>query len=390
MQPLTTTIDLPEKAARFVESEFKQHDTSSLYYHNLKHTQEVVKASRIIAEGSKLSPEEIDVLITAAWFHDVGHVHPERNPIEASTDIARTFLSQENSAPAFIDKVVDCIKATDMPQNPNGLLQEVICDADMAHLASKEYEFWAEALRKERIVTTDKKIKKDKWNAENLEFLKKHQYFTKFAESHFGPKKHENYLSLKAKIASRKKKSVKTAKVPKGGEVMYRIVMRTHMDLSAIADTKANIMISVNAILLSILVTVLFRRIEEYTAFWLPGVILTMVCLLTIVFAILATLPQVVTQGHFRKEDVINNKSNLLFFGNFYNISRDDFEWGMKVIRHNDDLAYGSLTRDLYSLGRVLARKYKMLRFSYLIFVIGLVISIISFIVVALGRANVM
>ncbi|MGD1892051.1 MAG: Pycsar system effector family protein [Cyclobacteriaceae bacterium] len=389
MHSSTTTLTLPEKAARFVESEFKKHDTSSLYYHNLKHTQEVVAASRTIAEGINLSSEEQDILITAAWFHDVGHVHPERNPIEASIDIARSYLTQEKASDDFINGVIGCIEATDMPQNPDGLLQQIICDADMAHLASKEYEFWAEALRKERKVTTNEKIKKSKWNTENLKFFKKHEFFTDFAKSHFGPKKQKNYLSLKAKIASEKKKSDKPTKVPKGGEIMYRIVMRTHMDLSAIADTKANIMISVNAILLSILVTVLFRRIEEYTAFWLPGVILTMVCLLTIVFAILATLPQV-TQGRFRKEDVLNNRANLLFFGNFYNMTRDDFEWGMQIIRQNDDLAYGSLTRDLYNLGRVLARKYKMLRFSYLIFVIGLVISIVSFIIVASGRANVM
>jgi predicted metal-dependent HD superfamily phosphohydrolase len=389
MRSTTTAVSIPKKAAQLVESEFGRHDTSSLFYHNLKHTKEVVTAVRTIGEGCQLSQPELDILVTAAWFHDVGHLYPNEDPIPVSVKFAQDFLSKENASPEFIEQVIGCIRATDMPQKPQGLLQEIICDADMAHLAGKDYEFWAEALRKERKLISSKKIKREKWNAENLKFFKNHHYFTDFAEEHFGPGKNKNYLSLKANLATRKKKTTKKSKVPKGGEVMYRIVMRTHMDLSAIADTKANIMISVNAILLSILVTVLFRRIEEYTAYWLPGVILTMVCLLTIVFAILATLPQV-TQGRFRKEDVMKNRANLLFFGNFYNMTRDDFEWGMQMIRQNDDLAYGSLTRDLYNLGRVLARKYKMLRVSYLIFVVGLVVSIISFIAVALGKVNVM
>ena len=131
--------------------------------------------------------------------------------------------------------------------------------------------------------------------------------------------KSEKVEELEEKVSKLKKKvkEVKELKPTRGIETMFRITSKNHMELSAIADNKANIMISINSIILSVLVSVLIRKLEEYPHMTIPAVGLTLVCLTTIVFAVLATRPNV-SKGKFKREDIINKETNLLFFGNFH------------------------------------------------------------------------
>ena len=85
------------------------------------------------------------------------------------------------------------------------------------------------------------------------------------------------------------------------------------------------------------------------------------------------------TQGKFTKEDVANKKVNLLFFGNFHKMKLDEFEWAMSEMMQDRDYLYSSLTKDLYFLGLVLNSKYNLLRVTYTVFMIGIIISVIAF-----------
>ena len=155
------------------------------------------------------------------------------------------------------------------------------------------------------------------------------------------------------------------------------------MELSAIADNKANIMISINSIILSVMVSVLIRKLEEYPHMTVPAVMLTIVCLTTIVFAVLATRPNV-SKGKFKRLDIVNKETNLLFFGNFHRMSLKDYQWGMKEMLQDADYLYGSMIKDIYFLGVVLGKKYRLLRMSYTIFMFGFVLSILGFIIAEL------
>ena len=126
------------------------------------------------------------------------------------------------------------------------------------------------------------------------------------------------------------------------------------------------------------MVSVLFRKLEEFPQLLLPTLMLVVTCLITIVLAILATRPNV-AKGRFTRDDIHNKKTNLLFFGNFHNMQLKDYEWGMKEMMNDREYLYGSMIKDIYFLGKVLAKKYKFLRISYNIFMFGLVISILSF-----------
>ena len=122
----------------------------------------------------------------------------------------------------------------------------------------------------------------------------------------------------------------------------------------------------------------LLPRFDEMPHLIFPASFMLAVCLLTIVFATLSTKPKV-TKGRFTKEDIANKKSNLLFFGNFHGMSLDEFEWGLKEMMKDKDFLYGSLIKDLYYLGQVLNKKYKYLRWCYLVFMYGMIIAVTMF-----------
>ncbi len=160
---------------------------------------------------------------------------------------------------------------------------------------------------------------------------------------------------------------------------MFRITGRTQINLSAIADNKSNILISVNAIILSISITVLVTRFEDTPNIIMPTLIFLVFCLITIVFAILSTRPHI-SSGTFNKEEIKKNKVNLLFFGNFYNMELDDYEWAIGELMKNDENLYSIMIKDQYSLGKVLAKKYKLLRIAYNVFMFGIIISVLTFV----------
>jgi len=152
------------------------------------------------------------------------------------------------------------------------------------------------------------------------------------------------------------------------------------MKLSDLADNKANILITVNAIILSVVVSVLLRKIDENWWLMVPTFMLITSCLSAIVFAVRSTRPNI-AKGKFTRDDIKNKKTNLLFFGNFHSMRLNDYEWAMKELMNSGDYLYSNLIKDIYFMGKVLGRKYKMLRISYNLFMYGLVVSVLAFLV---------
>ena len=164
----------------------------------------------------------------------------------------------------------------------------------------------------------------------------------------------------------------------RGVESMFRLTARNQINLSSIADNKANILISINTIILTVLVSMGIGRIADYPNFIIPGIVFLSTCLITIIFAILSTRPKI-SSGKFTEEDIHNKKVNLLFFGNFYNMTMNEYEWAVKEMMKDNNYLYTSMIRDQYSLGKVIGRKYNLLRVAYTVFMIGLVLSSIMF-----------
>lgn len=384
-------------------------------YHNLQHTLDVVNATQQLGKAHSLHSKELELLSIAAWFHDIGY---DQGPIgheKRSAEYARTFLEEHDFAEANIKIIQNCIMATKMPQSPNTLFEKILCDADMSHLGKKIYWERCGRIRQELTLTKNTTMSEPEWIEFELNFIVNQKYHTAQANHLFEKRKKKHIRQLR-KLNDRlhpkevtsirkmekqgkrksKKKSKKDSnknveeiaihnveeisqlKLGRGVETMYRTAYRTHVNLSSIADNKANIMLSINAIIISITISTLVPSFETNEKLQLPTIVLLTVCLGSIIFATLSTRPKI-TEGKVTREDIINRKSNLLFFGNFYNMKLKDFDWGMMEMIKDSDFLYSTMTRDLYFLGIVLAKKYKYLRFCYSIFMYGLILSVVVF-----------
>jgi len=150
--------------------------------------------------------------------------------------------------------------------------------------------------------------------------------------------------------------------------------------LSDMADNKAHILITVNSIMLSLIVSLLLRRLEDHGNLIIPTFILLIVSLTCVVVSILSTRPAI-PKGEFTQEDMDNKKVNLLFFGNFYKMSLPSYTDGMIKVMNDKDFLYGTLITDVYSQGVVLGRKYKLIRLAYNIFMFGLIAAVFAFVI---------
>jgi len=167
-------------------------------------------------------------------------------------------------------------------------------------------------------------------------------------------------------------------------DTVFRITSNNNQRLSSQADSKAHILIQVNAIIISVLLSVLLRKIEDHTNLAIPATLLLTVNLVTIIFSILATRPQI-PPGRFTRADLDEKRVNLLFFGNFYRMSLEEYAGGMLQMMEDRDFLYGSLIRDVYFQGIALGRKFRWLRWSYNVFMYGLIVSVTAFMVAALA-----
>ncbi|GGD21335.1 Pycsar system effector family protein [Hyunsoonleella pacifica] len=390
---MNTLID---KTENFVTKYLNDNLDSSFVYHNIAHTQRVVNKVHELIEDKTLdiTDTEKEQLIIAAWFHDTGFTKTIENHENESVKIVEEFLKAEKVPNENIEAISKIISATKMGYEPNNLLEGLIRDADCAHVSSKKYEDYSALLRKEWELTLDKKVSKAEWLEENIKFLTNHSFYSSLASSKWEKRKGKNLANLiqnqnkikasteklKQKKAELKFKKEKLDLPDRGIETMFRVALRNHITLSDIADTKANILLSVNAIIISVALSNLLPKLDNPSNSYLiyPTLIFLAFTVASIVLSVLATRPNV-TKGQFTKEDVANKKVNLLFFGNFHQMKLNDFEWAMGEMMKDKDYLYGSLTKDLYFLGLVLNRKYNLLRTTYTVFMIGIVISVIAF-----------
>ena len=128
-----------QKAEDFVTELLENKLDPNFLYHNLKHTQRVVKSTAEILEYYELSETENEQLTLAAWFHDTGYAVASQNHEEESCKIAREFFGKENYDADGIDTIERLIMATKMEYEPKSLDEEIIRDADASHFAQKSY-----------------------------------------------------------------------------------------------------------------------------------------------------------------------------------------------------------------------------------------------------------
>ncbi|MFG6687768.1 Pycsar system effector family protein [Mariniflexile sp. HNIBRBA6329] len=380
--------ELLTKVENYVSSLLRRELPHVYIYHNLSHTQRVVNYTKEIIDGENITESDAENLIISSWFHDTGYIKGTDNHEEESIKIAVEFLKKENVLVDRIEVISNIILATKMGYDPKNKLEQIIRDADCAHFGHKNFIEISELLRYEWEQLYNKTYSDSEWTQENISFLtKNHQFYTHFAIENWQEEKDKNiailFKTIKKQKQQEKNNSAKKyrAKIPERGiDTLFRVTLRNHIALSEIADSKANILLSVNAIIVSLVLSNLIPKLDNPSNHYLiyPTIIFTLFTVTAMILSVLATRPNV-TGGKFTKEDVKNKKVNLLFFGNFHKMGLDDFEWAMGEMMQDRDYLYSSMKKDLYFLGLVLNKKYKILRITYTVFMIGIIVSVVAF-----------
>ncbi len=381
---------ISKKTEEHVTGLFEQCADSKLVYHNLDHTRRVVSRTKEMAEHYHLIENDLLVLEVAAWFHDTGYLYNEvAHHEEKSVQLMREFMKDFTTDNDVVNTIEACIMATKMNARPANLLQQILVDADSYHFGTKEIDLTNTQVYNEYVLRNGH-INKREWDKKTVKMLENHHYYTAYCKELLTEKKRKNIKKLKKSIDENMPEQI-NAPVPdkqtvkannnlttKGIQTMLRLTSENHMKLSDMADGKANILISVNAIIISVILSVLMGRLQTDTYLTIPTIIFLVSSVCTIVVAILATRPKV-TSGTFSEQDITNKKTNLLFFGNFYKCSQEQYEKAMSKMMVDTDYLYSSVVRDIYHLGVVVARKYNLLRWAYNIFMFGIIISVVAF-----------
>jgi hypothetical protein len=314
------------------------------------------------------------------------------------------FMKQDqNIEPSLTEAVAGCIMATRLPRNPKNILEEIICDADTYNLGTKEFKETNKLVRKEFALRGYDSLLRD-WYGNTAELLEKHTYYTTYCKVLLENRKQKNIAWVKQRLVKKQADNthhnlfdppgdeadigkLRNNLLGRGIQTMFRITSANHFRLSELADRKANLLISVNSIIISLILSVLVRRLSDAPHLTIPAIVFLVSSLATIIIAILATSPKI-TEGTFIKDDVLNKKTNLIFFGNFYKASLDEYEWAMANLMKDNDYLYGVLVKDIYQIGVVLARKYKLVRWAYHVFMFGLIISVLTFFIASVANNN--
>ncbi|NAS12737.1 Pycsar system effector family protein [Poritiphilus flavus] len=381
--------EILEKTEEFVTDLLSNQLDPKYLYHNLRHTQRVVKSTKELLNSNNLGSKEQEILLLATWLHDTGYTRGSANHEEKSCEIAREFLEEQQYEKEAQEDICNLIMATKRFYEPQNLAEEIIRDADASHLGKSTYHETSAYLREELKLLDIKTYGEKAWRNANIEmFEKEHRFYTPYAQEQWGPGKEKNLKQLlkdkktEKEIAKKEalKAKYKSESPDRGIQTLFRVTLKNHLTLSDIADTKANILLSVNAIILSIAISNLIPKLDNPSNQYLiyPTAIFIFFSVVSMILAVLATRPNV-TSGKFTKEDVMNKKVNLLFFGNFHKMKLDEYEWAITELVKDKDYIYSSLTKDLYFLGLVLNRKYKILRYTYTIFIIGIIVSVVAF-----------
>ena len=171
----------------------------TLYYHTIHHTIDVLDAVELIAVAEKINNNNTLLLKTAALLHDSGFLIQYNSNELIGCQFAHKILPNFEYNNHDITIIDGMIMATKIPQTPKNHLEKIICDADLDYLGRDDFSSISKKLRKE-LKTHGKKFSENEWLIFEINFLEKHQYFTKTAQSLRNTKKSQHIQKLKNQL----------------------------------------------------------------------------------------------------------------------------------------------------------------------------------------------
>ncbi len=389
-----------EEAGLTILNLFNERADARLVFHNYSFTVDMVETLEELALEEEAEPDQQAIAMTAAWFYHSGRLFDYENPAPHSMRLAQKFLDDQVPDETFRDKVMSCLALGLGEEDTRSQTALWLRDANTISTWLKDPENKRPLLHLEWELMLRRRLSRLEWTQYWLQQVLGLRLFTHSARTRFEEKSAAQIRKLKKVVEkegasfneenkeerprSRLFHTLEKKQPTRAVQTFFRANYRNHINLSSIADNKANIMISVNSILISVLISILtYQNLSDNNpVILLPVVIFLVTGLASLIFAVLSARPKV-TNLH-QEKDKEKFRRNMVFFGNFVHLELDEYEEAMDAIFRDSELLYGNMTRDLYFLGKVLDKKYRYLSLSYNIFMLGFIATVTTFLIALL------
>ncbi len=392
-EPMLAQTDISALAQQYVLNLFNQKIDPRLLFHSYRQTMEIAKAVNTFAEANGSTSGDWETAGLAAWFINAGFLFDYQDPAPKSLELATKFFDAHQFSPGKKRAILAVLKATILWETPKSTVGQLLSDAVRSVYFGESFFENSPLLRIERELLLNLHYSKEEWEQYQTQQLLNARFYTAHGKITCEPVTAAHFVALKDRLEKQKAKKVKRVdplddrkirnqerRTASGTQTFFRTNYRNHINLSSIADNKANIMISVNAILISVIISVISYRnmTETNPAILMPAIIFVVTGLTSLIFAVLAARPKVTSLIH-EGTPIDEAKKNIVFFGNFVSLKMEKYEELMDEMFNDSELLYGNMTRDLYNLGKVLDKKYNYLSISYNIFMVGFAATVLTF-----------
>ncbi len=414
MSELSKTVDAAKKFATQTINAYSER----MVYHDIKFAQRYAKWVEEVGKHNKLSERIQNLGLIGAWlvsacYEDVEvkfvKGEPTSNNSEQAIKTAEQFYKEYQPNLSDEDRQTLNAAFNEMfyPKVPKTELGKLLVDAMTADLILGNGKKHLKKLYEEMLLK-DVRLSKQKWYDIAQKILKDQMFHLPYCIEEFEPKKQDLVIEIEkeqkkleksADLALKKELNISDSELKqlkknlekskgrddRGIQTMFRTTSKNHYTLNEMVDKKANIMITVNSIILSLVLGGVVGEVNahghaHFNAKDIPLYILTLTSVGSIIFAILAIRPGS-THGEFTEDEIRNKQGNLLYYGNFHNMQVRDYEWAFLQMMSDQDFLYSNMIKDIYYLGQILKTKFKYIRLSLTIFLFGLVIAVIAFFV---------
>lgn len=369
---------------------FNDHADTRLVWHSYARTNRLILAISNLSKGVDDVDQELYALYLAGWFGFTGYLFDPEAPLETSVNLVRQFLKAENQPGQLAERIEELLPCALLREQPVDAASSLLWDSALSVYFGEDYRE-SQSLRKREFENLSQiAILPEDWRREELHRMEALQYYTPRGKAYFEAFLINNLQSLhkKEKKALEREEIIPAGKYNTNSAVQsyLRTTYHTHIHLSAIADRKAQMLISVNAILISVLISVISysNLAETRPALLVPVLLFLVFGLGSLIFAITSARPRVtkLPVALMSKEE---RRDKLLFFGHYTQLQVDQYIDEMMDLFLDGEALYRSMHRDIYQLGKVLDRKFRLVNLAFLLFLTGFISGVISFIVIELA-----
>jgi predicted metal-dependent HD superfamily phosphohydrolase len=365
--------------------------SAKLLYHGYKRARGLVGDVRDAAKGNELGAEAAEVALLAAWFHDSGFAVAKEGGGERSIELARAFLESQGRG-ALGEAIAACLRGAGGEANGN-LASDVLHDALLAPIAGKGYLDEAELLRLEEEQRDGAARSEVQWTQGQIDFLQKNSFRTRWAQLEWGGGRVKNLARLQRQLRRQMgeateqqeeeeaKNSKSTGRMAAG---LFGDLTRNQLRSLSIADRRTNTMIHVNAIMISLLVGLVLRKIDEHRQLLMPTVVLLCVNVAVVILSIVSLRAGRELRGI--RSETHTHDANLLLTATDVQMSLSDYMARMGGLVANGSSLQKAMFECLYFGRNLIRHRRRSLQLTYDIFIWGLAASLVLFLV-AMVRA---